>query len=146
MEVKEKKYMKRRDPVDIESEFIGKPVGPRQKKEKKEDLTDEINKFLESPSLEGIIIVLLRPESVPLISRKNARLKAYKTEDGEYIIKIIGIKDRRCLTWYMAPFHFCKLCYFKAEKWDSRLKQEFCHELRRWLLKNPSYVQMLSES
>ena len=134
LEVKEKKYMKRREPVDIESEFIGKPVGPKKKKEKKEDLTDEINKFLEEPSLEGVMKVLLRSLCISDDQRKNAKFMAYELDKGIYLIKITGVKGHRPFMWFMAPFHFIQLGYFSCEKWNSMLKQRFSHELRSFML------------
>ena len=83
--------------IDIEAEMIGLPVAPRKKKEKKDDLTDEIRKFLSEPiTLETIKKILLRTLGpISDFDLKTSKILIYGIPDishkdwNSFIIKVV---------------------------------------------------------
>lgn len=137
-----KKITKKRT-IDLESEFIGKPVGPIQKKERKATLTDEINAFLESPiDLENIKCILLKMSGC----KKNqyigkVSIKIYAIEGEDYLISIKGFKSLWSSKWFLCRWYLGELNGFSPSVVDkSLLKQSFKNALRRWCQENPKHV------
>jgi hypothetical protein len=138
--------------IDIESEFIGTPVAPVNKKEKKSDLTDEIKKFLSEPiNLDSIKKILLRlrgPISDYELQRSKIfiygipRLSNFRKDVNEFLIRIDTPKwsYKYFLSWH----YFCHLGYFSNEKIDkSELRDELARALRNWLDKNLDQITIL---
>jgi hypothetical protein len=137
--------------VDIESEFVGIPVGTKVKKEKKCDLTDEIEKFLSSQiTLESICEILLRLEGRWIADKsKIAKIKIYGLsscgqEVDEFFIKIKSTKffDQK---YYLTSGSFYNLRWVaQGEKLDkSILRQELRGEIWKWLCNNLDQVKII---
>jgi hypothetical protein len=140
--------------IDIESEFIGKPVDPKQKKEKKDDLTDEIRKFLDEPinldSIKRIMIRLKGPISEYELERSRIfiygipKLSNGKKSVGEFLIKIDTHKWS--YNYFLGGFFLASLNFFSKERIDeSRLKQDLAHALRNWLEDNLNKIFILPD-
>ncbi len=127
--------------IDIESEFIGKPVGPLQKKERKADLTDEIKRFLEEPiTIDGIKCIMLKLSGY----KKEHLIGSWKITiihlaEEEYIIKIFTSKSSH--KWFLGYFFMIELHYFSAKiAHRSILKQHLVRAIRKWCVENPKHV------
>ena len=132
--------------IDIESEFIGKPVESKKKKEKKDDLTDEINTFLkETVTLDSIKRILLRLQgTISIHDLKNSKIFVYgistirfdsKISVQDYLIKINCRKNSYIyfLNW---RFSYCLSHFSKTEINKSKIRTEMTREIRNWLEKN----------
>jgi len=136
--------------VDIEAEMVGLPVEPKKKKEKKDDLTDEIRKFLAEPiTLDRIKWILLRL-SGPL--SKDTCNKAKITIYGlpccqyknhlKYIIRVFskGFDE----DFFLDGFSISRISFFSVKNVDdSMLKQSLRVAIERWLEKNPESVKRI---
>lgn len=126
-----------RKPVDIESEFIGKPVGPRKQKEKRDDLTEEIHKFMKgvtnADEVKKILLRMLGYTSTSLYLR--TLMTIYQLHKNHYIIKFEIQKNAFPDLLYLSPYNFSTLeCFLKNKKLDkSRLRKTFTQVLRQWL-------------
>ena len=132
--------------IDLESEFIGKPVGPRRSKEKKPDATDEIKSFLENEvtrdSIKKILLRMQGPHSEHIYNK--AEMFVFELSKGYYIFKIHDKKRSYPAVIYLGPFVFTYLEGFGSERLDrSFLRQKLAHAIRDWLHKNPDQLQIL---
>lgn len=143
-EKKHKKSLKKT--IDIESEFVGKPVGPVKKKDKEPDLTDEIKAFLTSEiSLENIMNIIIRMEGLyakASIGKSKIKIYGLTTEDrSEKYSFIIKIKSPKIFggTYYLKRMSMYRLDYiFKSKPIDtSLLKQDLRYAIWEWLNAHP---------
>lgn len=151
MKEKNKKKITKKS-IDIESEFVGTPVAPAQKKEKKCDLTDEIRKFLsETINLETIKRILLRLRG-PISEQELIKSKIIvygfpssfnnQIEICEFLISIETKK--RKYKYFLGIMLFFSLDFFNKEKIDnSFLKQNLAHALRKWFSENLDQITIL---
>lgn len=132
--------------IDIESEFIGKPVGPRKQKEKRPDLTDEIHKFMKEPitlnSLKWIILRLVGLASITFYDKST--IDIYQIHESFYVIKIQEKKRQFPIIFYIGPHLMCELDWISVHELDkSFLRGDLSHTIRNWLAKNPAQVHIL---
>lgn len=134
----------RKKTVDIESEFIGAPVGPTRKKDREPDLTDEMKRFLrEEITLDSIKDMLIRWEGKWAVNKitdakiKIYAIKGFDSERCEYVIKIKYSKDSQS-SFYINSYDMFEMRFFSKEVLGkSRLKQEVIYNIRAWLDANP---------
>lgn len=132
--------------IDIESEFIGKPVEPKKNKEKKDDLTDEINTFLnETVTLDSIKRILLRLHGpISIDDLKNSKIFVYgistirfdsKLSIRDYLIKI-NCKKKSYIYFLNCYFSYCLSHFSMTEIDKSNLRTEMTREIRKWFENN----------
>jgi len=137
------KHITKKRTIDIESEFIGKAVGPLQKKERKSDLTDEINQFLEEPiTLESIKKIMIRMsgyrKEYPI---EKVSIKIYTIDKREYLIYIKGFQGVWSSKWFLSNWFMAYLDGFRIKEVDrSMLKQKLAHAIRAWCDENPKHI------
>lgn len=140
--------------IDIESEFIGKPVGPHKEKEKKSDLTDDIKKFLNEPitldSIKRIMLRLRGPISEHELQRSKIFIYGIPTigytgkNVSQFLIKVDTHKHS--YIYFLGWLCFHSLDCFSIERIDqSRLKQDLAHALRNWIDKNLDKITVLPD-
>jgi hypothetical protein len=141
-----KEYKKRltKESIDIESEFIGKPTGPRKPKEKTDDLSDEIKKFIFSPKNLATLKLILMRLSGPISDYhvRDAKIFVYGLKSSldrvprDFIVFISSKK--RDYKFFIGSRSFISLSYFSYDIIDkSLLKQSLRHEITAWLHNNP---------
>lgn len=153
MKDKNKKKITKKS-IDIESEFIGKPVNPKNKKEKKDDLTDEIKKFLSEPiTLDSIKRIMLRLKG-PISEYELSRSKIFiygipKVSDSQPSVSefLIRIQTHKwSYNYYLGWFCLCELNAFSIKKIDeSNLKEDLAYHLRKWIRNNLDKVNILKD-
>lgn len=134
----------RKKMVDIESEFIGAPVGQARKKDREPDLTDEMKRFLrEEITLDSIKDMLIRWEGKWAVNKitdakiKIYAIKGFDSERCEYVIKMKFLKNLQ-LSFYLSRNDLFEISFFSNERLGrSMLKQEVIHKIRSWLDANP---------
>lgn len=153
MKDKNKKKLVKKS-VDIESEFVGKPSAPRCEKEKKSDVTDEINKFITNPiTLGSIMRLLLRlkgPISEHEIEKSKINIYALpvminsQKSFSEFFIRIQTHKWN--YNYYLGWFCLYELSAMSCEQLDkSMLKQSMAHALRKWCTENLDKITILKD-
>ncbi len=129
--------------ISVEDEFIRKPVGPRKPKEKKSDLTDELNKFISNPiTLQTIAEILIRLQG-RWISEKPGEykikiygLQGFGDEYDEFFIIIKKVKHFP-LKYYLTSASLYELTWLNGKDMDtSHLKQNMRCNIFKWLCKN----------
>jgi hypothetical protein len=135
-----------KQPVNIESEFIGVPVGPKKPKEKKNDTTKDLEILLKQPmSVDLIKHIIMRMEGYRQCTEKDIikiyALQGYRKEHDNFIIIIYPHKScfpNRYFLCSMSLHHFRS---FRCEEMDSSpLKSMIRHEIYKWLCDNPDKV------
>lgn len=136
--------------VDIESEFVGIPVGPVGKKEKKADLTDEINFFLENEiTHESIKNILFRLDGqIKTSLKESALMNIYyipqKKRGGFYIFSI-DTEQFYNKTYILTNFELIKLCSFKFDDvCTSPLKSMMRYKIWVWCTENPDKIKKIN--
>lgn len=139
--------------IDIESEFVGLPVAPLGKKEKKSDLTEEIKKFISEPkNLESIKEILMRLDSKYLSQKpENSKMKVYGfkgfgDEIDEFIIIIKKLKFWT-VKYYLTSGSLYRLKWISGtEDIDtSILKQRLRGEVHNWFCNNLDQVIIIPD-
>ena len=139
------KQITKKKPIDLESEFIGIPVGQKKERPKKNDLTKDLQLFLKVPiSIESIRDVLLRIEGryccekpgivlIKIFSIKNLE------DEREFIIKIKHAKFFQ-KTFLLSTRNLYELHNFGdgASDWlsTSILKRKVSIAIQDWLIEN----------
>lgn len=134
--------------IDIESEFAGIPVGQKTPKEKKNDLTKDINIFLGSPiTLESIKNILSRLNGrwtcdKPEISKiKIYKLNSFSKEYPEFFIYIQREKTFQ-FKYYLSKYTLYELGYLSPKRMNlSSLKQNLAEILWQWFILNPQVCE-----
>jgi|GEM_PF-6724846 len=151
IEAKNKKKLVKKS-IDIESEFIGKAIEPKKKKERKDDLTDEINKFLSQPiNLDSIKRILMRLQGqISDYDLANSKMSIFGISTVRYYSEI-SIMDylirinyrKKSNLFYLGHFILCDLCFFSPSQLDkSILRQKMAHTIRDWLEKNLNKISI----
>ena len=137
--------MKSRPSVDIESEFIGKPVGPRKCKEKRNDVTDEIERFLKSPfTMDSVKYILLRVCLGPSDAfYSSAKIDIYRIHKEYYLIKLGVRKITFPIIFVLGPLVSRELIWLGNKNLESSsLRGDLVHAIKKWLSTSNSFVDL----
>lgn len=137
--------------IDIEAEFIGKPVAPKKKKGKQDDLTDELRKILGNTitidSIKYIFLRLYGPLSQFEVNRSLIQIYAFPNETRKQDEFLIFISYKRILrfTYYLTSFGLWGLCRVLGEEklTISHLKRDVAWEIWKWLCNHPDHVNKI---
>ncbi len=138
-----KKIKNKNKKIDIEAEFIGKPVCPKAIKEKKNDLTDEIKEFIKNPiDFDSIKNILLRLNGRISCKEKDLyKMKIFSFENNtEFFITIkqsIYFTER----YYISNHMFCQIPWHgRKEIYESQLKQQLGYYIYDWIRENLNHT------
>ena len=136
--------------IDLEKEFIDGEVKYKKKSEKKPDLTEKINKFLEEPksleSIKTILASLTFSSSQSEIDKMKIFVYSipFRRECISYRFLIILDRGRYSDEFYLTSLSLCKLGLFSdREITTSNLKQTLQHEIYQWLRENMHFTKIV---
>ena len=141
-----------RKPVDIESEFVGKPMAPAKKKPKKADLTDEFKDFMDKNpiTLDDIKRIFIRTHGHQSEDfYQKSTIKVYAIEDlpqfNRYRKYLIIIKTPKIQLIYYSCYSEIRCLGWMRDELinDSFLRNSVFSKIRNWFAENQDQILVL---